>query len=248
MQPLRTLIADDEPFARQRLKRLLADEADIEVLAECASAAEVRKGIAELDPDLVFLDIAMPEGDGFSAIEGLDSDARPHIVFVTAHDEHAVRAFAAAATDYLMKPLSPVRLGECLQRIRRRVSRGPTPTERVLVHHGYRRIWLPLEAIDCVNACGNYIEIVSSSQRYLARTTLQSFKRRLDPSRFEQVHRSHVVRLDAIRDIETLRDGSVMIRLTDGSRLRSGRTFGRSLRRRLATPGDVIVGLPASVC
>ncbi len=237
MDPIRTLIADDEPLSRQRLRRMLGHEADIDIVAECATGAEVVQALETTRPELLFLDIRMPEGDGFSVVEHLPVDQRPKIVFVTAHEEHALRAFDVAATDYLLKPLSQLRLRECMQRLREHFALQGTRVaghiDHVMVQYGYRQIRLPVEQIDMVGAQGNYIELHTAERSYLLREPLHRFSEQLDPARFARVHRSWLVRIDAIRDLETLRDGSVLIRLHSGQRLRSGRAYGRTLRQRL---------------
>lgn len=240
MDPIRTLIADDEPLSRQRLRRMLGHEPDIAIVAECATGAEVVEALASVRPELLFLDIRMPNGDGFSVIDHLPADQRPRVVFVTAHEEHALRAFDVAATDYLLKPLSQLRLRECVQRLRDHFAMQPARVggyaDHVMVQHGYRQIRLPVEQIDMVGAQGNYIELHTAERSYLLREPLQRFNEQLDPARFARVHRSWLVRIDAIRDLETLRDGSVLIRLHSGQRVRSGRTYGRGLRQRLSHP------------
>lgn len=226
---LRALVADDEPLARARIRRLLEADGHVEVVAECAGGEDAMAAMRALRPDVAFLDIRMPGADGFQVLARAGGDA--HVVFVTAHAEHAVRAFEAAATDYLLKPLSPQRLAATLQRLRaaRALSREVYP-DRVLVHVGARMQLLPVGAIDCVIAQANYAEVHAGEQRYLLRETLAGLESRLDPAMFVRVHRSRIVRIGAVRDIEQLESGQYLLRLHGGQRLGSGRMYRDRLR------------------
>lgn len=228
MRRLRAVVADDEGLARARLQRLLAREPEVEVVADCASGDETVAALQRLRPDVVFLDIRMPELDGFGVLDTLPSPLRPRVVFVTAYSEHAVRAFDTRAVDYLLKPVSPDRLHEAVSRVRRELDATAPATDstypaRLVVPVGQRMRLVAVAEIDYIVAHGNYVALHMGSKSLLLRETLVGIEAKLDPRRFLRIHRSRIVRLDSVVDIERLGSGQYLLRLQSGSHLRSGR-------------------------
>jgi two-component system LytT family response regulator len=241
---LRALVADDEPMARTRLRRLLERDGGIEVVAECGDGEATLAALQEARPDLAFLDIRMPALDGFQVLQRIDR-TRTQVVFVTAHADHAVRAFDEHATDYLLKPLTEARLQTALRRVRETRAREATATvaadesrypRRIAVPLAGRMHLLPVADIDLASAQGNYVRLRVGAREYLLRETLGGLLARLDPKAFVHVHRSHVVRIEAVRDIETLESGQYLLRLHNGERVATGRSYRERLREALGLP------------
>lgn len=244
---LRAVIADDEPLARARLRRLLEDGQGVEIVAECASGDEAVAAVHNLQPDVVFLDIRMPDLDGFGVLGDLNPARRPCVVFVTAYADHALRAFDADAVDYLLKPYSSERLQAALARVRRMLASDPLRADavrndylqRLAVPVGARMQLLPVAVIYCVVAQANYVELHANGRSFLLRATMAGLEARLDPRLFVRVHRSRIVRLDAIRDIEPLDSGQYLLRLADGMRIATGRSYRDKLREALGLGASV---------
>jgi two-component system LytT family response regulator len=229
---IRALIVDDEPLARRGIRQLLRPYRDVTVVGECRDGIEAVKALRTLRPDLVFLDIRMPGLDGFEAIRVHGVERMPLTVFVTAHDEHAVRAFEAQALDYLVKPLGEARFQRTMVRVLERV-RSRTG-ERILVPTPSGERLLDPGEIDWIEAQDDHAVIHAGPSRYRIRETIARLAARLDPERFIRVHRSTVVRVDAIRDLEASEDGSeTRLRLSDGTRLPVARRRLSELRDRL---------------
>ena len=238
MSALRVVIADDEPLARLRLRRLLGTIPGLEVVAECASGIEVMQLLPDCPCDLLFLDIQMPGADGFQALEHVV--ARPRaVVFVTAHAEHAVRAFDVQAVDYLLKPISADRLLQALERVQRALASEaaiiatPAIPRRLALPIGRRMQMVELDELDCALAQANYVELKVGARTFVLRDTISGFHARLDPQRFLRIHRSAIVRIDAIREIEPLASGRYRVNLHSGQRLVSGRSYRDALRAAL---------------
>ncbi len=230
---LRALIADDEPMARARLSRLLGEDGGVDIVAECVDGADALAAIRNHRPDVAFLDIRMPGIDGLQ-VAAHAADARTRIVFVTAFAEHALHAFDNAAVDYLLKPCSPQRLQATLGRVRERLAPAADAyPERLLLHAGARMRLVPVAEIDALLACANYVEVHCGETRHLARDTLAAVEARLDPARFVRIHRSRIVRIGAVRDIELLPSGQYLLRLHGGLRLSSGRSHRERVRAAL---------------
>jgi two-component system LytT family response regulator len=230
---IRTLIVDDEPPARRRLRSFLAERSDVEVVGECGTVRAAVVAIEETRPDLVFLDVQMPEGDGFGVVDALGGEGAPAIVFVTAFSEHAVRAFDVRAVDYLLKPFARDRLWEALDRVRDHLAGSKVetvPLRRLPVDMGRRIRLVDTDEIDYLRAEGNYVRVYAGAQSYLIRETLTGLAGRLDPDQFLRVHRSLVVRLDRVREIETLDHGEFVLRLAGGTSLITGRSFREPVR------------------
>ncbi|HET6204972.1 MAG TPA: response regulator [Planctomycetota bacterium] len=253
MSRLRVLLVDDEPLARERLGTLLREEPDVEIVGECAGGREAIEAIRRERPDLVFLDVQMPEVDGFGVLEGLGGETAPAVIFVTAYEEHALRAFEVHALDYLLKPFDRRRFREALERARARVeNRGtegfdgrlralleclpPRPLERFPVKAGGRIVFVRAEEIDFVEANGNYVRLRVGGKGHLLRETMASLEGRLDPARFVRIHRSTIVNLDRVRELEPLFHGDYAVRLRDGTRLTMSRGYRARLERALGRP------------
>jgi two-component system LytT family response regulator len=235
-RPLRALVVDDEPLARARLRRLLGAEPDVTLAGECADGAEALRALASERPDLVLLDVEMPERGGFDVAAGATGPTAPAIVFVTAYPEYALRAFEARAIDYLVKPVGADRLREALERARRWLAgaaRRPGPGRpappradgRLALRVGHRVRLVDPDTIELCEAEGNYVNVRAGGASLLARTTLQALEARLDPRRFARVHRSVVVRLDRVEEVEPLGQGEYLLTLRGGACLTSGRTY-----------------------
>lgn len=246
MDRVRTLIVDDEPPARAKLRRFLAADAGVEVVGEAGSGPEAVERITELAPDLVFLDVQMPGLDGFGVLErlGQEGGRLPHVVFVTAYDEYAVRAFEVHAVDYLLKPFSPDRFAQALERAKERASgrRGddldrrlrqvlsevrppPPPLERLLVPAGEKQIVLEVERIDWLEAEQNYVRLHVGTSSYLIRGTLAGLEARLDPRRFIRIHRSRIINAGRVREIHPWSHGDQLVVLQDGTELLLSRRY-----------------------
>ena len=233
---LRAVLADDEPLARRKLARLLAQKFDIHLEGEASTGTEAVELIRRVKPDAAFLDIHMPGMDGFQVVEALGT-LQVQVVFVTAYDEHAAKAFDVEATDYLLKPYTPGRLDAALKRLRRACAAQSASQEsrfwtRILVQGArFATFILPVE-IDWIEADRNYVVLHCGSKEHLIRSTLEAFAGRLDPDVFIRISRSAAVRLDCIKTIEPSTHGDYGITLTDGKRLALSRRFvNASLRR-----------------
>ncbi len=217
MTRVRALIAEDEPLARRRLERLLRKRDDIEVVGAARDGDETLALVAALAPDLLFLDIQMPGLGGFDVLREIGGAGRPHVIFTTAYDQFALRAFEVHALDYLLKPFDQSRLGAALDRALPLIHHsmgGSEWTQRFVVKSAGRILFLRADEIDWISAADNYVYLHAGGAAHLVRTTLKSIEEKLDPRRFARVHRSTIVNLDAVRE---LAGGEVVLR--DGTRL-----------------------------
>ena len=221
----------------------MREEADIEIVGHCANGLEAITAIEEQHPDVIFLDIQMPGLNGFEMLEALGSDNLPFVVFVTAYDEYAVKAFEVHALDYLLKPFDRSRLQDCLARVRKhqRSANGNLhelleqfrPKEylsRFVVKTRGRVLLLKIDDVDSLEASGNYVELRSGKQSYLVRETLHDVERKLDPQRFARVHRSTIVNLDRIQELQPCSHGDFIVVLKDGAKLRLSRRYRQNLK------------------
>ena len=238
--PLRLAIVDDEELARHMVREFLASMPDIDIVAECANGFEAVKAVSDLHPDVLLLDVQMPKLNGFEVIELVGRDVA--VVFTTAHDEYALRAFEVHAVDYLLKPFNAERLAGALSRVRERLARHEqlpaaalaaaarppgVPSMRVLVREGARVHVIPADAIDYVQAQDDYVAYHSEGKQYLKEQTLAEVEAALDPARFVRVHRSYVLNLDRLARVELDERENRVATLTTGERLpvsRSGHT------------------------
>ncbi len=237
---IRTLLVDDEMLARAVLKEMLASHADIEVVGECANGFEAVKAASETKPDLVLLDVQMPKLDGFETLELLGADTA--VVFVTAFDSYAMRAFEVHAVDYLLKPFTEDRLGKALERARQRIgqqgvrgedlaaaARGPKKyLERVVARDGSKVHVIPVEKLDFVEAQEDYIGLRSEGRTILKQQTISSLEASLDPEKFIRIHRSYIVNLERVTRVEPYGPNSKVAILATGDRLPVSRSgYGR---------------------
>jgi two-component system LytT family response regulator len=242
---LRVAIVDDEALARAVLREYLSPMLDVEIVAECANGFEAVKVVAERHPDLLFLDVQMPKLDGFEVLELVGRDVA--VIFVTAYDQYAIRAFEVHAVDYLLKPFGPERLSEALNRARERLRRGERPAAdeltatarpatrpgRVLVRDGSRVHVLATEKIDYVQAQDDYVAFRCEGKEYLKEQTLAQAEASLDPARFVRIHRSYLLNLDRLARVELDERESRVAVLTDGRRLPVSRSGYARLSARL---------------
>jgi len=229
---LRIVIVDDEPLARAVVREYAQGDADIEIVADCANGFEAVKAVADHKPDLVLLDVQMPKLDGFEVLELLGRE-QP-VIFVTAYDQYALRAFEVHAVDYLLKPFSVERFQEAMQRARERMRARAAlpledlvrdarprsgPAERILIRDGANVHVLPADSIDYVEAQDDYVAFKSAGKQYLKDQTLAAVEAMLDPARFVRIHRSFILNIDRIAKVELYAKDSRMATLRDGTRL-----------------------------
>lgn len=233
---MRALIVDDEAPARAKVRRLLEASDDIEIIGEASSGREAVAAIKRSQPDIVFLDIRMPGLDGFGVLDAVGDDA-PYIVFVTADDQHAIRAFEIGAVDYLLKPFTAERFAQVLDRARARRTSMPAAEgkreylKRVLLIHEGRAVFLAVERIDRIEANRNYLELHGGGQRHRLRATMASIVERLDPSQFLRINRSTLVRLDAVQSMVEWSHGDFKVVMSDGTELMWSRRFRGAAER-----------------
>ena len=246
---LRVLIADDEPLARQRLRDLLADCAEMEIVAECVDGEEAAQAILNERPDLALLDVQMPGLNGFGVVEAIGAEDLPVVIFVTAHDEFALRAFEAHAIDYLLKPVAPERFQAALERARAQVghrrNHGVDPDlrgllqalserrgypDRFAVRVGHRLLFVKVASIDWIGAEGNYASLHAGKQTHLIRETMAGLEKRLDPSRFLRIHRSTIVNIERVKEMQTLSSRTYLVVLEDGTKLESSSGYREKLQ------------------
>ncbi len=227
------MIVEDEPLARRRLQRLLRDRDDIEVVGAAADGDEALAMIASLAPDLLFLDIQMPGMGGFDVLAELGGQGCPFVIFTTAFDRYALRAFEVHALDYLLKPFDGTRLAAALDRalpLIRPFTGGSEWTQRFAVRSAGRILFLRAEDIDWIGAAGNYVYLHAGGASHLIRATLKTIERRLDPERFVRIHRSTIVNIGSVRELVPAAHGDCELLLRDGSRIAGSRTFSERLR------------------
>ncbi|HSJ14069.1 MAG TPA: LytTR family DNA-binding domain-containing protein [Longimicrobiales bacterium] len=255
------LLVDDEPLALENLRVALAAHPDIEIVGRAGDGRAAVRLVRTLDPDLLFLDVQMPDMDGFAVLRELEHVEPPEVVFVTAFDEHAVHAFEVHALDYLLKPFDDARIDECVRRAIRHVrsqrdgamrhavsrllehvapaSTGLAPNrpgyiERITVRNTSGIIFLAVADVDWFNAAGNYVRIHLGAEEHLIRSTLSELVERLDPHRFVRIHRSIIVNVSRIREVQPWLGGDYLAILHDGRKLKVSRTYRAELLRPLS--------------
>jgi two-component system, LytTR family, response regulator len=235
--PIRALVVDDESLARRNLTVLLRRDPDIGSVAECGSGLEAIEEIRNSRPDLLFLDVQMPECGGFDVLELLGRDVPPTVIFVTAYDEYALRAFEAGALDYLLKPFDDARFARALGRAKDKLARyrplQQQPAERVVVKSQGRVLFLNAADIDCIEAAGYYACLHVGGETHIIRRTLLELERDLGDSKFIRIHRSIIVNLDRISELELQNGGEYEVVLKSKVRLRLSRRFRKRLLDRL---------------
>jgi two-component system LytT family response regulator len=251
-KPIRVLIVDDEPLARKRLRELLKDDSEIVIVGECANGAETLSATRELAPDLIFLDVQMPGIDGLAVSESLNGRGSPLVVFVTAYEQYAVRAFDAQAVDYLLKPFDRARftraLGRAKERLREKdrddvnrrilgllseIKDKPQYLDRLVIKNNDRVFVLKTDEIDWIEAEGNYVRIHFGKQSSLMRETLTRLAEQLDPRKFPRIHRSRLVNIDHIQELQPWSHRDWRIILRSGAELRLSRNFRDRLHQLL---------------
>jgi two-component system, LytTR family, response regulator len=251
---MRVIIADDEPLARERVRSFLASEPDVQIVAECGNGAETVKAVQKHRPELLFLDVQMPRMNGFEVIQALDE--LPAVIFTTAHDEHAIRAFEVNALDYLLKPCTEQRFKKALERARLELQRNsdsvagtnlasliaqlragvtvsPAGADRILVKSADRIVFLKPDEIDHLEAAGNYVILHVSKDRHILRETMTALETRLTPAGFMRINRSTIVNLSRVREVQSLPGGTFSLLLKNGTRLDMTCSL-RELRARLS--------------
>ena len=246
---MRVIIADDESLARKKLRFMLAPESDVQVVAECQTGAETLHALAIYKPDLLLLDIRLPDLDGFEVLIQTPSTDLPLVIFTTAYDRHAVRAFEARALDYLLKPFDQERLHQALNRARtellkandreatRRImdllseSAGrQAPSRRLIVKAGGRVVFLSFDEIDWVEAAANYVRLYVGKQVYVLRRGIGEIADRLDPLQFIRIHRSAIVNVHKIKELQPVNSGEYIVVLKDGRELSCSRGYRSGLQ------------------
>lgn len=242
MAMIRVMIIDDERPARQKIRHYLQSEPDMEIVGEAGSGREAVESIQQNRPDLVFLDVQMPGLDGFGVLEALDFEPLPQIVFVTAHDHFALRAFEVHALDYLLKPFDPGRFEKVLDRAREFIKRGadeseslsklleelrgrPRHIERLLIHCEDRAFFLRVDQIQWIESAKNYVRLHVDKNVYSIRGTIEGLNKRLDPARFLRINRSQIVNLDSIKELQPWFHGEYRIILKDGTQMNWSRRY-----------------------
>ena len=234
--PFSAVVADDEPLGRRGIVARLARSPRIRVVAECGDGRAAVDAVRRLSPDILFLDVRMPDLDGFGVLEALSKERRPHVVFVTAHDEHAVEAFRVRALDYLVKPIDDDRFSEALQRALqaaeqgRAADAGPESRRAFSVRTRGRVILVPHREVDWIEAQGDYACLHAGPREFLMRTTMRVLEKRLD-GRFLRIHRSAIVNADRVRELRSLENGDFEVHLEGGRELRLSRTHREALSR-----------------
>ncbi len=252
---VRALIVDDEPLARQRLRTLLKGEADVEVVGECSDGHEAVAAVRELRPDLLFLDVQMPVLDGFGVLEALGTEELPAVIFVTAYDLYAIRAFEVNALDYLLKPFDRDRFRKALSRAREQIAKESSSTsgeqlgalleevqtgrsgrptlERLVIKSGGRVFFLRADEIDWIEAAGNYLRLHVGSDMHLLRDTMNNLEARLHPDKFLRIHRSTMVNLERVKELQPWFHGDYKVILQDGTELTLSRSYRPKLKNLL---------------
>lgn len=262
---IRTLIVDDEPLARERVRSMAVEEPDLEVIGEARDGAEAVDAILSQAPDLVFLDVQMPKLDGFEVINSVGAERMPPVVFTTAFDQHALRAFEVQALDYLLKPFDRDRFQGALSRVRHQIDseesgalgkkllalvRGmnteglpdsvTTPpdrkSDRMVVKSGGRLFFLRADEIDWVEAAGNYVRLHVGAEAHLLRETMNSIEGRLDADTFFRIHRSRIVNIERIKELQPWFNGEYVVILRNGTKLTLSRGYREKLQERLGRP------------
>ncbi|HEV8495835.1 MAG TPA: LytTR family DNA-binding domain-containing protein [Gemmatimonadaceae bacterium] len=251
---IRTVIVDDEELARDRIQTLLEQQPDVEIVGVCTDGPSAVETIDRTQPDLVFLDVQMPGMNGFEVVDNLERTKLPAVVFVTAHDAHALKAFEIHALDFLLKPFDQTRFEKALERARGQLnhSKGTTIldsrlvslleelheerkySERLIVKSSGRVFFVRTEEIDWVEASGNYVKIHTKSDAHLLRESMKNMEAKLDPKTFVRIHRSAIVNIDHIKELEPWFHGEYIVIMRDGTRLTASRVFSDRLSALIA--------------
>ncbi len=245
---IRTLIVDDMLLARKRVKRFLAADPDIEIIGECGDGRTAIEATKELSPDLIFLDVQMPELDGFEVVETIGAERMPSVIFVTAYDTYALRAFEVHALDYLLKPYNSERFAKALERAKAQIKeqragelderltsliehlkQAPKYLERLVIKTSGRVFFLRVDEITHIESAGNYVRVHTRGESYLMRETMNNLQAKLDPDKFLRIHRSSLVQIESVKELQPLFSGDYAVILHGGTEL----TLSRSYRDQL---------------
>ncbi|MFZ1700418.1 MAG: LytTR family DNA-binding domain-containing protein [Pyrinomonadaceae bacterium] len=251
---IRALIVDDEPPARAVIRKMLADDRDIAIVGECSNGREALAQITEFRPNLLFLDIEMPEMDGFALLDALDGPRIPVVIFVTAYDRYAVKAFDVSAVDYLLKPYDHDRLAVALDRAKanlrektdedrsdqlinllRNLTARENLLDRFVIKNNGRVVLVPVEDIDWIEACGNYVVLHTVGAKHIVRETMKQTEIRLDPKLFIRIHRSTIVNLARIKELQVHFNEEHLVILKNGKELTLSRRYREKLSEKLGT-------------
>lgn len=238
IKKIRTVIVDDEPLARTNLTILLRLHSEIEIIAECGSGREALSVIRATKPDLIFLDVQMPECDGFDVVEMLGCDA-PCVIFVTAYDRYALRAFDVGALDYLLKPFDNARFERTLERAKGRIAlgkNGQQAKQAFVIKATGQVSFVPVSDIDWIEAADYYVSLHVGAKAHLMRRSMAELERELDQDTFCRIHRSAIVKLEKVRRLELNESGEYDVLLHNGTRLRLSRRYRKELQSRLGIP------------
>jgi two-component system, LytTR family, response regulator len=246
---IRALVIDDEPLARDMIREMLAGDPEVEIVGECVNGEQAVQAIRSLCPDLIFLDIQMPELGGFEVLEAISQEFTPYVIFATAYDQYAVRAFEVHAFDYLLKPFDHERFDAAWKRARQRIKAdrleerdqhilallqelkaGPHYLERLVIKTGGRVFFLDVDDIVCIEAEGNYVRVHDGHKHYLLRETISNIETQLDPKKFLRVHRSAIVKIDRIKELQPWFHGEYRIILENGKQLTLSRNYRTNLQ------------------
>jgi two-component system, LytTR family, response regulator len=233
---IRAVVVDDEPLARSSLKLLLRRDPDVELVGECKSGMEALAEIRRKRPELVFLDVQMPECDGFDVLEQLGSEMPPALVFVTAYDQYALRAFEAGALDYLLKPFDNARFERALNRAKERIEQRketPRKIERLVIKNAGQVLFQKISEIDWIEAADYYVCLHVGTKTHLLRRSMSDVDQELEQAAFCRIHRSAIVNLERVRQLEISEDGGTDVVLNSGTRLRLSRRYRKDLQARL---------------
>jgi two-component system LytT family response regulator len=247
--PLTALIVDDEPLAREGLRALLSRDPEVGAIRVARDGREAVASIRECNPDIVFLDVQMPEMDGFAVVRTIGAEYMPAVVFVTAHDQYAIQAFEINALDYLLKPVIEERFVKALVRAKGRIcvndaadstrqilglletiASPPNYLKRLAARSSGKTVFVEIDALDWIQGAENYVELHTGPASHLLHVTMNTLEKSLDPEIFLRIHRSIIVNLGRIRDLQPGTHGEYSITLRDGTRLQSGRTYADRLR------------------
>jgi len=248
---IRTVLADDEPLARKKLRILLDAEPGLDVVAECASGEETLAAVQAHKPDLLLLDIRMPDADGFEVLGRIPRDQMPIVVFTTAYDQYAIRAFEAHALDYVLKPFDEERLHHAIERVRSELEKSRNHSQadrmlnraeetkqlpqslerRLIIRTGGRVVFLDLDEVDWIEAAANYVKVNVGKDSYLLREAISRISEKLDPSRFVRIHRSTIVNIGKIKELQPCDSGEYIAVLKNGKGLSCSRTYRNQLQQ-----------------
>src|SRR3954468_8993157 len=250
--PTRVLIVDDEPLARERIRTLLSEDPAFQIAGEAGDGATAVQAILALNPDLVFLDVQMPGADGFDVIDAVGADKMPFVVFVTAYDRYALRAFDVHALDYLLKPFDRERFRQALARASQQLERqnggeiekrlaaivndlrpAKAKTDRFVVKSGGRIFFVRTSEIDWIEAAGNYVKLHVGNDSHLIRETMNAVEGKLSPDLFVRIHRCHIVNIEQVRELQPWFNGEYVVFLKNGTRLTLSRGYRERLQERI---------------